>query len=90
MPKENLNQSLDHFADQSIKIMSEALAEKDETINFWRNQAKALSIKYKACLYCQSDQDFIPELLECKACQQREAKLWKSISLKSDKEVAHE
>jgi len=90
MPKENLNQALANFADQSIKIMSEALAEKDETINFWRNQAKALSIKYKACLYCQSDQDFIPELLECQACQQKEANLWKGMSLKGNKEVAHE
>ena len=77
--------NLDNFAEQSIKIMTEALTEKDQMIKWWKTKAKALSHQYKACLYCQSNQNFIPQLLACQNCQQKEQDFWKGITLKEDK-----
>ena len=57
MSKEKLNQALDNFADSSIKIVSEALAEKDAIIKIWKKRTFKLSAKNKQCYYCLSDKD---------------------------------
>lgn len=80
----NLNQAFDNFNEQTLKIITEALNEKDQMIKWWKTKAKTLANKYQACLYCQSNQNFIPELLTCQACQQKEQLFWKDITLKEE------
>ena len=53
-----------------INQVSEALTKKDIEINRWKHRAKALATKYKACLYCQSNQDYLREPMACKTCHE--------------------
>jgi len=81
--KQKTSQALDHFADHSIKIMSEALAEKDKIIQTWQVKAQRLASRYEACLACGESAKlnpnlvWIPEIMRCSKCHQQR------------KEVAH-
>jgi len=69
-----LEKTLDNFSTQmlnsAINGINQAVATKQKEVNYWKNQAQALAAKYKACLYCLSDKDWIPEALTCKSCHQ--------------------
>ncbi|RHZ37630.1 hypothetical protein [endosymbiont GvMRE of Glomus versiforme] len=69
---------LDNLTNQSIKIMNEALTEKDKIIELWQERTLELSAKNRQCYICLSDKDWMPETLTCKNCH------WKA------KEFQHE
>lgn len=71
-------QALDNFSTQMLNSaiigINEAVATKQKEVNYWKRQAEAFAAKYKACLYCQSDKNYLPEPMVCKPCHQKEVK----------------
>ena len=73
-----MNQVLEAFANQmldsAINGLNEAAASQQKEVNYWKNQAQSLAGKYQACLYCQSEKYFMPELLACQPCHRKTTK----------------
>ena len=82
-----IDETFNNFANSSIKIMSEALAEKDAIISYWRNKAYILANKNKLCHQHEirenernfnnlgvSFEDYIKDGVDCADCSYNKLK----------------
>ena len=68
---DQIDQFSTEMLNSAIKGINEAVAIKQREVDFWKMKAEALSVKYKGCLYCQSDENYMLEALVCKGCHRR-------------------
>ena len=76
--KETLEQIFTDRDNEFIKLISEALNEKDKIIKHWRNKAQSIASKRKTCLECEisiilnPDLGWVPETLLCGNCNKKQ------------------